>query len=208
MRRVLRAARRGYALLEVLIASIVVVVGFLAVFALQFAALDANVNAMRYTEATNLAEAWMGVLRRESIMWNQRGGIDLTVADMPNLTTGLVLPGAADTTGGWTVAAIHAGGNPVDKNLTTGAATSPGFIYCIHQRLTWMDVRDSSNLFSAELLRAEVRILWPRNERGTLNTTTDYSDCGATAGAENMGNDLANISSITVPGSVGMTPVL
>jgi len=199
--------RRGFALLEVLIASIVIVVGFLAVFSLQFAALDANLNAMRFSEATNIAESWISTFRREALMWNQVGGVDFDPVTMPNLTRGLVFPAAPDVTGGWVVAAIHDGGEAVDKNLGTGPATGPGFIYCVHQRLTWIDARDGNNLFSIEMLRAEVRVLWPRSERGTLDTPGgDFSDCGATSGADAMAADIADIASMTVPSVVAWNP--
>ncbi|HEV8322904.1 MAG TPA: hypothetical protein VG389_14925 [Myxococcota bacterium] len=199
--------RRGFVLLEVLIASIVIVVGFLAVFALQFAALDANVNAMRYTEATNVAEAWMGVLHREALMWNQRGGVDMLPGLMPNLTNGATLPPAPDATLGWRIATLHAGGMAVDKNLATGSPNNPGFIYCVHQRLTWIDVRDGNNLFSAEMLRAEVRVLWPRRERGTLNTPSgDFRNCGGAA-PDAMAGTIADVVSITVPTVVAWNPL-
>jgi len=210
MRRLAHArARRGFALLEVLIASIVIVVGFLAVFALQFAALDANVNAMRFTEATNVAEGWLATLHREALMWNQRGGLDIDPPTMPNLSRGVVLPAAPGATGGWVVAAIHDGGEAVDKNTSTGTAPAPGFIYCIHQRLTWIDARDANNLFSGEMLRAEVRVLWPRTERGGLATGGgNYTDCGASAGAEAMGADIGHLVSVTIPDVVTWNSLL
>jgi hypothetical protein len=199
---------RGFALLEVLIASIVIVIGFLAVFSLQFAALDANLNAMRVTEATNVAETWLAGLRREALMWNQVGAVDIDPVTMPDLSRGLAFPAAPDVTGGWVVATVHDAGEAVDKNLAPGAATAPGFIFCVHQRLTWIDARDGNNLFSPEMLRAEVRVLWPRDERGTLDTPGgNFSDCGTTAGVDAMAADIADVASITMPSVVAWDPV-
>jgi len=193
-----RPGPRGFTMIEVLIAGVIIIIGFLGIFALQFASLAANMRAYEISTATSLAETWIETLRRESLMWNRTTPSPVDLPDaalMPNLSNGLASP-AAGATNGWVAALPHSTGLVFNRDGDLASSGTPGHMFCVHQRLTWLNSVGMAGVFAPETLRVEVRVLWPRESRAGLGA---YSNCGAGGGADAMAADIANVVSITVP---------
>ena len=199
--------QRGFALLEVMIAGVVTIVGLLAVFALQFSALESNARALEFTNATNIATSHIEVLKKEALQWNDNTlpDADFDPVIMPNLERGRPTPAAALATGGWVVAPYHDGGDLLNISMELDQPDVAGHVYCVHQRLTFLNTADGTGTFFPEVLRVEVRVLWPRTFRGSF--AGNYPDCGV-ADPGGMAADIADVVSLTIPTTIKRHPSL
>ncbi len=67
---------RGFTILEVLIGVLVLSIGLIGVFGLQFAAVDSNRASFDIRVATELAETTLERLKRDAIMWQGPGAYE------------------------------------------------------------------------------------------------------------------------------------
>lgn len=157
-----RRARRGYTMIEVMVALTIVLVGSAGVITMQRATIQGNVDARRMDLANAIARAWVERLRADSMLWTlpaARNPAD-NFANAPLLQK---VANVADAT--WF--------RP-DQRLNDAPFWSPGMnvlgadvpqsdlgddfnryvMFCTNVRLTW--------LIQGSLMRADVRVYWPR----------------------------------------------
>jgi prepilin-type N-terminal cleavage/methylation domain-containing protein len=154
MRRALRR-RRGFTLIEVMVAVSVMTVGALGLMALQQAATRGNSEARQMTLATQLTRTWIERLRRDATLWTAPG--------QPILTNFLVqAPAVGTPLGPWDT--------PPPRVRTDGTVESPLFdhfgadhdpgaadppTYFTNVQYAWLDAGDT--------LRVNVRTVWHRS---------------------------------------------
>jgi prepilin-type N-terminal cleavage/methylation domain-containing protein len=148
-----RASRQGYTLVELMMAIAVFAIGVSGIIAMQKVAAAANQHSKALSVATNIAQAWLDLLKADSSLYGQT-----TVLN----TTQLQLLGQISTNNStwfrpaWNAtkvigAAFDALGNPIED---ASAATAQ---FCVHLRLTNLYPNTGMNV-----IRTEARVFWPR----------------------------------------------
>ena len=195
MRQTRDGARRGFTIIEILIAVFVSAVGFAAVFSLQIGTMQGNISARETAAAMNLAERYAERLRAEAYEW-----------------TGSALPGPRlnQPAGAWaTLTDIPPGqgvdprdGLPVDQNGLPHQGADPNGSQLVRQRFCvhyWLSPLD--DVYDG-ILNARVRVVWPRD---TLNPQSVAAVC-TRQGAAAFQDNVALFSSVTIPVTVRRHP--
>lgn len=155
-----RTTRRGYTIVEVMMALAIFSISATGVVAMQKATLVGNLKARNLATATQVSQAWMSRLRVDAQQWTSEDGVENTNW----------LVGATDGNAGlWFRPAISEAmaaspesdirGNDVFDGLGVG--------FCSNVRLTQID---------DDMIRAEVRVMWLRHQGG--GTADDQPLCG------------------------------
>lgn len=176
--------RRGYTIIEVMMAMGVLALGASGIVAMQKVTLSGNQNARMVGAATTVAQTWMDRLRADAGLWNmpaiQFGQSDLAETRYlaalanSNVGTGWFIPGNgvgnmtayADQTG---TDVANGDPNPVD--------------FCTQIRLT--PIAFTNNL--ATLIRAEVRVFWAKGTSkgvGGVGKPMTVVECNGLQGTE------------------------
>lgn len=191
-----RAVREdaGYSMVEVLVVIVITTVGFLSLINLQIGTLHAVGTSRSMMQAVNLAEHFIETLKAEAIPWNMDASV--MVADAGRFPH-LRLVGNPNTGGssGWIRGYMSPDqdkrvgqlGNDTwyDTGIAAEVPNARDRRFCVHYRLTW--------IVPNYLIRSDVRVLWLRDEA----RLSVYQECPI-----GMETDLANITSITVPGTI------
>ena len=148
-------------MVELLIVVAITSIGFVALLDLQVSSIRGLTFSSRLTNAMNLAEHFLATVRMEAIEWTGENG---QTWDNGNLT---YLPTTQDDPE-WQVAQVALGA--ADAYLDQGGGETrydPGLLaefpsrqnprFCIQYRLQWTNA-------SRRLIRADVRVLWLRDE--------------------------------------------
>jgi len=184
----------GFSLVEVLIVIAITTVGFLALVNLQIGTLRGLGTSRSMMQAVNLSEHFIETLKGEGLPWTGDASL---LTSQPTIFPHLRLAGSPTVGGGsgW-VRAYQPGDSDkrvgplgIDDSWDAGAAMEivpeRERRFCVHYRLTWV--------VPNYLMRADVRTLWMRDE----SNMALYQDCPI-----GMETDLANVSSVTIPGTV------
>jgi len=151
-----RRARRtaAYTAGEVLMSLAVLAVGIVGIMASEKVTVASNQHAKNLAIATHIAQSWLGMLDAEAALWDTSGGFTLTtwlaqgngVASWfrPNYSAALDFGPAFDALG-----------NPV---TTLNQAQNARF--CADLRLSPLTIDNTGG----GMIRAEVRVVWLRNE--------------------------------------------
>lgn len=186
----------GFTLAEILLVLTLTSIGFIAIINLQISTINAVATARNMTEATNLAEHVIELIRSDAIEWTADDDTVSDVTRFPYLSTaGIPTTGGGS---GWVPAMLSPDSDRrvgslgyASMSLERDAGVMNEFPpernkrYCVFYKLTW--------ILSNYLLRVDVRVMWMR---GNL-TNTAYADCPIT-----MFNDTARVSSVTIPATV------
>jgi len=186
----------GFTLAEILLVLTLTSIGFIAIINLQISTINAVATARNMTEATNLAEHVIELIRSDAIEWTADGETVGNATRFPYLSTaGIPTTGGGS---GWVPAMLSPNTDVrvgslgyASMSLERDAGVMNEFPpernkrYCVFYRLTW--------ILSDYLLRVDVRVMWMR---GNL-TQTAYANCPMT-----MFSDTARVSSITIPATV------
>ena len=185
----------GFTLAEILLVLTLTSIGFIAIINLQIGTINAVATARDMTEATNLAEHVIELIRSDAIEWTADGQT-VNATRFPYLSKA----GDPSTSGGsaWYPAMLSPNADVrvgslgyASESLERDTGVMNEFPpernkrYCVFFRPTW--------ILSDYLLRVDVRVMWMR---GNL-TQTAYADCPIT-----MFNDISRVSSITIPATV------
>jgi prepilin-type N-terminal cleavage/methylation domain-containing protein len=175
-------ARRGYTIVELLMALTVLAIGVSGIIAMQKVTISANQHAKNLAIATRIAQAWQDQLAVDATQWNfpsrtqPVGNIGATrwlnnVAGNERVWFRPSYVGALDFGPGF-----DALGNVVPDERLQQAH------FCTHIRLTRLFPENTGN----GLLRAEVRVFWLREGQGggvdlrpICSTGTDPAAVGA-----------------------------
>jgi type IV pilus assembly protein PilV len=158
--------RRGYTIIELMMALTVLAIGVSGVIAMQKITVASNQHAKSLATAAHIAQAWQERLSADAAQWNNPSPLR-AVRDI-----------------GETRWLVNADGQPGvwfrpgwDQDLDFGPAFDglgnvvadadiDQAVYCTHIRLTWLYPDTAGN----GLLRAEVRVFWARESMGgTVN---------------------------------------
>jgi type IV pilus assembly protein PilV len=158
-----RLARRGYTLVEVMLAIGVMAVGATAILGLQQAAIRGNQEANEYAVATRTAEMWLDRFRLDALSWNQ-GGAGATAGPGTFAATQFMrmMPPTGATPWFEPVPATAGSYLPATRLAFQGnpspPAGSPGPVYCTQAQLSWV--------YPATAIRVDVRVFWMRRGPG------------------------------------------
>lgn len=176
-----RAPRRGYTIVEVMIAITLLVLGIVGIVAMQHYTAVSNRNARMIATANHIARTWVERLRTDSLAWNHPSSVQPGLWDLGD-TAYLSVNGPAgltamlDTSGGptsnwarpnynavqgWGAAADAFGNDVPESGGAYMAGTNPP-VFCTEYRLTWLYGPTSAATPNGPpfLVRAEVRVFW------------------------------------------------
>lgn len=197
IQRIKSIRRRGFTIIELLVVVAITTVGFVAVLNLQIGTLHGAAAARDQQMAVQLAQSVGSTIRLEGLNWVE--GVSTTTLNGTSFILNAPTDTTAGQTSGWLVAWAAGGGTDLQvgpagadptwdlgANEALGARNIAGESinrhFCVHYRLTWV--------ISDQLLRGDVRIMWPRR-RGALTT---YTLCPI-----GMEQRLEDISTLTMP---------
>jgi len=148
------AGRRGYTLVELMMAIAVFAIGVSGIIAMQKVAAAANEHSKALSVATNIAQAWLDVLKADSSLYTQTN-----LLNNAQLLGQITSNNAVWFRPAWNAsksigAAFDALGKPIDET-TDDPATAQ---FCVHVRLTQLYPTSPG----MNVMRTEVRVFWPR----------------------------------------------
>jgi len=167
-----RESKRGYTAVEVMMSITLVAVGAVGVMAMQQAAVQGNADAREVDVASSIARMWIERLERDATLWTPSA---ITVVPPANINSALLVNESA-LNGKWYVpqARLSSTGSQDDVESAgfdilaqdQSSLTASGLRYCVNLRVTPLTTDDT-------LVRAEVRVFWPRN----LTIAPDQNYC-------------------------------
>jgi len=154
------AGRRGYTVIEVMIALTLLAIGTSGIVAMQKVTAISNRDAKNLVIANQVARTWMERLRADAVQWNHPSSVnpdsDLTDTRWLNNVNATWFRPADDIAGS---PAADALGNDVrDTSINDG-------VFCTNVRLTWL-YGPPPGAPPPYLMRAEVRVYWLRDGAG------------------------------------------
>ena len=168
-----RATQRGYTAVEVMMAMTVLLIGSIGVMAMQRAAVQGNVDARELDVANSIARGWVERLQRDSTLWTQAS---VAQTPPPNLPSAVLVN--ENVTGQWFLPQSRLVPSGAQNDVESPAfdilgqdeasLSAAGIRYCTNLRLTPLTMDQT-------LIRAEVRVFWPRN----LTASPDPNYCSA-----------------------------
>jgi type II secretory pathway pseudopilin PulG len=192
-----RSHARGYTAVEAMMGLTLLAIGAAAVISMQRAAIQGNADARKLDLATAIAREWTDRLRRDATLWttpspsqsvsnyaNAKLLSTYLAAANTSLQTGWSFPdalltGAPSPDGvspGFDILGRDLGGTDLSGNAVSN--TTSRVMFCVNVRLNWVVVD--------QLIRAEVRVVWPRTSILDANNQPVISWCNA-----------ANVANIT-----------
>jgi len=172
--------------MEMVAAVTVSIIGFVGMLDLQTASIQSLSNSRSMFQAMQLSEHFGETLRVEAIEWTN-GSTQSPYQIKFNFLKRAPSPAVNNAASNWIVATPGGYVSPlanfgIDSGIQNEFPVDRDRKFCIHYRWTW--------LIANELLRADVRVLWPRPnaERGL------YTNCSI-----DMAGDMGNINNISVP---------
>jgi prepilin-type N-terminal cleavage/methylation domain-containing protein len=178
--------RKGYTLIEVLMALAILTAGAVGIMALQQAATRGNMEARQMTTATVVAQRWVERLRRDNLNWTAASNTHNVIALAgTSYLRNVTLPGNAPV---WFVPTPPALSGEAASFDFYGQDTTDGgqMHYCTQLRLEW--------IYPGRAMRADVRVWWSRRAQGTdrnigIGAADRYANCGAAVSPDTLTND-------------------
>jgi prepilin-type N-terminal cleavage/methylation domain-containing protein len=162
------AVAAGYTAVEVLMAMTVMAIGAAAVISMQKATIQGDMDARQTDIANSIARIWVERLQKEAMRWtlpSSSDPVDNNFASAKLLANHVTGSGAPtwflpiDEMGGtpetWSPGFDILGRDVVQAKLSTDAH------FCANVRLTWLVPQALPG--EPGLIRADVRVLWPRD---------------------------------------------
>jgi prepilin-type N-terminal cleavage/methylation domain-containing protein len=153
-------SRRGYTVIEVMIALTLLAIGTSGIIAMQKITAVANRDAKNLVIANQIARTWIERLRADAVQWNHPSPVspDSDLADtkwLNNVTGNWFRPADAYPMGSPSADAF--GNDLPDTKVADG-------LFCTNIRLTWLYGTPPQP--PPYLIRAEVRVYWLRDGGG------------------------------------------
>lgn len=169
--------RRGYTVIELLMALTVLALGASGIVAMQRVTLESNRYAKNLAIATRVGEAWADQLVADASRWTP-------LSPLAN-TTWLNQAGACSQNAssvGWLEPAwdatrlfgpaFDALGNPVDLGVSNPDSYTQ---FCVHLRYTWLHCEQpplGAGTQGSGVIRAEIRVIWRRDDDRTSSSAS------------------------------------
>ena len=173
-RRHTRRARRGYTLIETMMALAILISGAAAIMALHQASTHANMEARELSTATHIARTWIERLRRDSLSWVGQPGQPFSATQLANTRYLSAVPDAGTAPVWFRPVPLAGTGESASfdfyGNDAPGGSTETQLVhFCTDARLEW--------LFVGQAMRADVRVWWARHQRSTGGADVPFADC-------------------------------
>jgi prepilin-type N-terminal cleavage/methylation domain-containing protein len=186
-----RKRTRGYTAIEVMIGITLLSIGAAAVISMQRGAIQANLDARKMDMANSIAREWLERLRRDATLWTLPSPVSPAGNNYSNaqILSQYLVYGSNTTNSVWKYpdillqsATVPDGVSPgfdiLGRDLMptdiAGTSTKPSAaVFCVNIRLNWLVMN--------QLIRAEVRVFWPRMILSGPNTTDWCTDANASA---------------------------
>ncbi|MFO0617736.1 MAG: hypothetical protein U0414_34400 [Polyangiaceae bacterium] len=170
--RARRRAKRGYTIVEVMMALCVLAVGGMGIVALQkFAAIGA-VSSRSMTSASDVANSWVEFLQAEATKWNRPDNSDIVEAPLLNLAL------SNGNVGNWTTIPTNVAFGTPDGGATRvfgDNKPTPDIHFCSQIRATWLGAKDQPatqagqalaiSAKPSDVVRVEVRTWYAKTGR-------------------------------------------
>lgn len=181
-----KARSRGYNAVEILMAMTVFAIGAGGVISMQKTSVQANYDARTLDVATTLARTWQERLARDAVSWKSPGSFAGTLylsAYTQNASTSLE----------WVVPApgsVLIGSSPAFDLLGRDVAINdPRMVFCTQIRLERLGGAGS-------LVRAEVRVVWPRANAAPIQQCNAASMTAAMSNTNALPHVLSTVTSL------------
>ncbi len=172
-----RKNQRGYTAVEVMMAMTLLLIGSVGVMAMQRAAVQGNADAREMDVASSIARAWLERVERDATLWTPS---QIAVTPPANISSAILVN--ENLTGNWYVPKTRLAASGTQNDVESAGfdilgqdmdtLTAAGLRYCVNLRLTPLTVDQT-------LIRAEVRVFWPRN----LTQAPDPNYCNSVPSA-------------------------
>lgn len=182
----IRANSRGYNAVEVLMAMTLFAIGAGGVISMQKTSIQANYDARTMDVATALTRTWQERLARDAMSWKAPGSLVNTVhlkdhVQQPNSAVEWFVP---------TPSTPLDGGSPafdlLGRDVEVDANT---MVFCTQVRLEWLGTTQS-------LIRAEVRVVWPRANAAPITACNAAAVNAAVANVNARPHVLSTVTSL------------
>jgi prepilin-type N-terminal cleavage/methylation domain-containing protein len=185
--------RRGYTAVEVLMAMTVMTIGAAAVMSMQKASVQGNLDARETDVANSIARMWVERLQRDAMQWTQPNNANPLLNNF--VQAKLLYGGIITNKGQWGVPNFEMGvttpetmsyafdilGRDIPSaQIGSGKTTDPETIFCVNYRLQYLV--PPTLPMEPGLIRADVRVLWPRGIYNTPNPSAPQAWCSDNSG--------------------------
>ncbi len=165
------AKKAGFTAIEVMLALTLLAIGTAGVVAMEQASIDGNYDARRLDVANSVMRLWMERLRRDGTMWTMPNPENPLSDNRVSAALLLANVDTNPTTATWHLPTAREGDTvplmPVfdllGNDITTTSTATP--MFCVHTRLSWLVTND--------LIRAEVRVFWPKGSQAMTDCASD-----------------------------------
>jgi prepilin-type N-terminal cleavage/methylation domain-containing protein len=176
-----RTRSRGYTAVELMMALTVLAIGVSGVIAMQKVTVVSNQHAKNLALATHLAESWAEQLSADATRWNFPNVTNKT----SDLTDTFWLNNITANANKWVSPAYQTDVNFGPAFDALGNVVAPAraqqTVFCTHIRLSWLYPDSTFN----GLMRADIRVFWPREGRGAAGACTTVGTAVVDAALEN-----------------------
>ncbi len=169
-----RARRRGYTLVELMMALALFGVAVLGIISMQKVTISSNAHAKNVAIAERIAQAWAGQLEMDGSAWRSSTSFGAGWLNADNLWQRPAYIGGRGFGG-----AFDALGNPLADSDTAQAQ------FCTHVRMTWL-YPATMGAGGNGMLRAEVRVFWLRDSEGPVGNGAAF--CASAQNAALIGS--------------------
>lgn len=170
MERPAAKSRRGFTLLEVMMAMAVITIGAGALIGMQTMTARANAQARNVTIATDIAQTWAERLKLDALSWTQLNGFGNTIW-LGNSTANMgtwITPGTA--------AGVPLRSYAFDRFGRDIAPGATGLFFCVAYQYAWVAPPNVADPDEPPAMRVDIRVFWPREGTGAVATCTPPAD--------------------------------
>jgi type II secretory pathway pseudopilin PulG len=177
-----RRPARGFTVIEILIAMTIMMIGAAAVITMQKTAIQANLEARKTDVANSIARMWLERLRRDAMQWTYVAG------NGSASTINVIAPRLIkQTTWAFPTAYVPQSAPPImsygfdilGRDLLAGDIAADSN-FCVNIQITPLEPLVTPVM----LLRADVRVLWPRGISGAPPSFCTILDQGVSQGTD------------------------
>lgn len=163
---------KGFTAIEVMLALTLLAIGTAGVIAMEQASIDGNYDARRLDVANSILRLWTERLRRDGALWTMPNPENPLTNNRVSAALLLANVDADPTAASWHLPTAREGDtlplmpqfDLLGRDILTTDTTTP-VMFCVHTRLSW--------LVSEDLMRAEVRVFWPKGSQAMTDCASD-----------------------------------